>query len=803
LCLLLLFWVALALYVEKKKDSLLEKARAEISARLGGTLRIGHLDISLLRNFPAVSLQLKDVSLRDSAWEGHHHDLLHAGGVYVSCSVLRSLFHARIELSTVSVEHATIYFYTDSTGYSNTYLFKSRSDSNRSDEKRKAAALPDIVFSDVRWVVDMQDRHKLFDLQFQRLNAAIDQDDRTLRFDINTALTTKSFAFNTEKGSFVREKPLSGHFGFTYNTASRIVQIDRARLQVDGYWFIFSGRFFPTVKPDPFFLTIDAEAIPFRKATALLTSSLEEKLDVYDIDKPVAIHAQLDAGAADQHEPQIQVRVNLDHGGVLTPTGRITDASFRASFTNEWVHGRPREDENSGMRFTGFSGQLDGIPLRADTVVITNLKHPQMACDLHSQFGLDALNAVYGSETLQFGKGSCRMDLRYNGPLSENDTAGATVNGHLDIDSAAIVYLPYQFQLTHANGRILFRDQDMVIEHLEARAGNTRFRIKGVAKNLISLIDHNAENVSMDWTLSAAHLALEDFLSLAGRSSAASARRGSNSLFDATASRIDRFLKDGLIHVHLDAADISYANFAGAHAKADLSFQDGEMRLSRMTVDQSAGSLDLKGTLLRRGEGNGNPLTLESHVEGVDLPGLFRSFDNFGLKAITANNLKGRMSADIKMSGLLTNKAQVVQNSLKGTVAFRITDGQLVDFEPMEKIHEKVLKKRDLSEIHFGTLENELDIDSTTVTLHRMEIQSTAITLYAEGTYDLKKGADMSLQIPLNNLKARDGDIPPESRGNDSKGGLSLHLRAKTGEDGKLKISWDPFRKALKKGKKA
>ncbi len=82
-----------------------------------------------------------------------------------------------------------------------------------------------------------------------------------------------------------------------------------------------------------------------------------------------------------------------------------------------------------------------------------------------------------------------------------------------------------------------------------------------------------------------------------------------------------------------------------------------------------------------------------------------------------------------------------------------------------------------------------------------MEIQSTAFTLYAEGTYDLKKGADMSLQIPLSNLKERNALIPPESKGNDSKAGLSLRLRAKTGEDGKLKVSWDPFKKALKKEK--
>jgi hypothetical protein len=60
----------------------------------------------------------------------------------------------------------------------------------------------------------------------------------------------------------------------------------------------------------------------------------------------------------------------------------------------------------------------------------------------------------------------------------------------------------------------------------------------------------------------------------------------------------------------------------------------------------------------------------------------------------------------------------------------------------------------------------------------------------------------MELQIPLSNLKQRKVDAPLESKGNDSKGGLSVHLRAKTGEDGKLKISWDPFRKGLKKGKK-
>ena len=805
MCLLFLLWAALAIYVDRNKDDLLKKAQTKINSRISGTLHVGQVDISLFRHFPSITLRLTDVTLRDSAWSQHHHDLLQAGDVYVSASLFRSLVKRHVELSTIFLENATVYFYTDSTGYSNTSALNEHKADTAPNQPQKAEVdLPSVALSEVRFAVDMQNKNKFFGLDIHHLHADINRDERTLFFDIHTDMKVDSFAFNKDKGSFVKDKPLSGHLSLSYNVASKILQLGQVKLNIDGNEFSFAGRFFPTVKPDPFFLTITTDHILFRQAVSLLTPALREKLGHYDIDKPIAVSVQLDAGAADQTEPQIQVHTSLDKGTVHTPTGDFTDASFqKGSFTNEWVHGRPREDENSGLRFTGFSGSLENVPLHADTVDITNLKYPQLACDLHSAFDLSVLNDVYGSQFLQFRKGNCHMDLRYKGPLSENDTAGATVNGHLDVDSGTIVYLPYHFTLTNARGRLLFRDQDLVIEHLEAHTGNSKVQIKGVAKNLIALLDHNAEDVSMNIQLSAPHLNLEDFAALAGSAAAGGpTRRSTQSVFGATADRIDNFLKDGVIHLNLDATDISWQNFAGAHARADVIFQDDEIRLTRMTVQQSSGDLDMTATLKRR-PGNANPLTLESHLRGVDIPKLFASFDNFGQKAILGRNLRGRVNADVNLGGLLTNKAAIVPNSLKGMVNFSITNGELVDFEPMEKINETVMKKRDLSQIQFAELQNQLDIDSTTVTLHRMEIRSSAFTLYAEGTYDTKTGTDMELQIPLSNLKKRNVDAPLESKGNDSKGGLSVHLRAKTGQDGKLKVSWDPFRKGVKKAKKS
>lgn len=77
-----------------------------------------------------------------------------------------------------------------------------------------------------------------------------------------------------------------------------------------------------------------------------------------------------------------------------------------------------------------------------------------------------------------------------------------------------------------------------------------------------------------------------------------------------------------------------------------------------------------------------------------------------------------------------------------------------------------------------------------------MEIRSNVVVLFVEGIYDTKKGTDMSIQVPLSNLSKAENEII-----NTGKVGMNVRLRAKTGEDGKLNVSWDPFNNASKERK--
>lgn len=810
--LLILAWALLVGTILLKKQDLLEKVSTEIKKRTGGDGSIKDIDISFFSHFPHVSLHLSKVVLHDSLWHIHHHDLLKAESADLRIALLSSLFAGSPRVDKIFLQQGSIYLFTDSTGYSNTSMLQ-QIDSTTTGKKE--TNLPELSLTDMKFVMERQDKKKLFDLDIRKLTGSVEKNKRILFFELNTEIQVNSFSFNTEKGSFIKDQPLSGHLHLQFNTGSRILQFNKQSLQIAGHSFLFSGRFFPEVFPDPFFLTIETQDIPYKLATALLTPALQQKLDQYDIDKPVSVNATLDAGSADDPTPQITVRLNLGKGSVSTPVGRFFDASFNASFTNEWIHGHKREDENSALRFLSFSGTWSAIPLRADTITITDLKHPILTSKLHSKLELTKLNELTGSRSIQFRKGMGELNIIFKGPLSRNDSTSVTINGSLNIDSATVDYVPYRFLLTDCNGRIRFRDQDLLIDRLEGHAGSTKITVKGVAQKLVSLMDKNQGNVSINWILTTPRLNVGDFTSLAGKSLEPTLPRTAGSdinLFGGgPANRLDRLLSDGTIHLQLEAADLLYKNFSGAHAKADLLFSGNEIRLNNMEIEQGSGALTLNGNLHRQettrssgpSERSAIPFTLQSHMEQVDLPGIFAAFSNFGQKALLDKNLKGKLTADVQMTGQLTDKAVLVQNSLKGKVDFSVKGGQLLDFDPMEKLQETLFKKRDLSEIHFSELKNQLDLDTTTLTIHRMEIQSTAFTLFVEGIYDWKTGADMSLQVPLSNLKKdRNPDIPPDNKGTDSKTGISLRLRAKTQEDGKLKISWDPFRKALKKGPK-
>jgi hypothetical protein len=240
---------------------------------------------------------------------------------------------------------------------------------------------------------------------------------------------------------------------------------------------------------------------------------------------------------------------------------------------------------------------------------------------------------------------------------------------------------------------------------------------------------------------------------------------------------------------------VRYKKFKASQVKASLLLAGNKVTMKEVSLQHAGGTATMKGSLTNGA--NTNFIKMESRIAGMEIPKLFRAFDNFGQDAITAANTNGLLTANIGMACELTDKAVIRENTMKGTVDFSVINGELNQFEPVMKITEVAFKKRDFSQIRFAELKNTLEVTGSAFHIHKMEIRANVVVLFVEGIYDSKLGTDMSIQVPVSNLSRAENDVM-ENKG---KAGVNVRLRAKTGADGKLNISWDPLNNASKQRK--
>jgi len=781
--LFILLWVVLWAYVTYNKAGIIKKVKAGISKQVNGKVEIGDLSIDFFHNFPNVAVRLTDVTVRDSLWEQHHHDFLKAGSIYARLQVL-SLLSGNPVASKVIVENAQIYYYTDSTGYSN--LIKAKGNPG----KKEKPDIPEFLFRNTRVIIDHASRHKFHDVELKTMDCRFVNTDSGRLIKINMNALVHRLAFNDAIGNYLKEKNISGDFDVLVNTAKQ-VKLNDVKLKIDDHPFSLSGIFSTGIDSPHFSLSIQTKKIGFKKAIGLLTETTQKAFVAYDVSQPMDISADLHGSLAFGSIPLARVSFRVDNADVQSPAGLFNSCVFNGYFLNENDPSLPRDNSNSMVQLQDFSGKWQKIPLTAKRINVTHLDQPFLDCDLQSVFSLADLDELTGSNSIHFISGTGQMNVAYKGSLVSNDTTALSLDGSIHLSNADVSYVPRNMTLKNMQANIVFKHKDVFIQQLQAQAGATDLNMNGSVKNLIGLIYNSPEKLILDWNISTPYLDLVDFIGFLGKKSTVTTQRVSaRSRVMHVAAKIDNMLQNGTAQLKVQAAKVKYKKFNASNFNTSVSLLNDQILLNSATLNHAGGTITMNGSLLD--EGAANSVSLRSNINNVDIPTILHAFNNFGQDAITESNMKGRLTATVNLTAALTEKAVLKDQTLSSVVNFSVKDAELNDFEPFKKIAVSVFKKRDFSHVRFAELKNKLEVSGTAINVNKMEIHSNVFTMFVEGVYDTKKGTDMAIMIPLSNLKKVDDD---EVLVNKGKAGVNLRLHAKTGDDGKLKISWNPLAK--------
>lgn len=782
-------------YVSLNKHRIITQVTNEIGKKLSGKVSIGNVGISFLKHFPKVSVVLYDIQITDTLFTKHQHPFFQAKQVSLKLGIL-DLVKKQQSITGFRIDDGSFYLYTDTTGYTNRYLFHPGKDSSAQSSGKKRNILTSIVLKNVRITLDDQQKNKLYDVAVNDLDLKLDdRDDSSFMFFAKANMLVHSLAFNKARGSFIKEKTFIGDFELQYAKFQKQLILDSIDVNVGGQALNLSARFDLAGEDPQFSLRLHTKQITYPLGKSFLTPKIDTALSFADVDKPLDVDADI-SGPLKIGDPLVVVNWSIKNAHLVTPFVSFDSASFKGYYTDEVSPGLPRTDPNSKIVITNFSANWQDLPVSSNNMEIVNLVNPLLTCDLHSEFSFAKLDDILGSNALDLRNGNCVADITYKGPIYRNNNTNSFVNGSITLKNGSIWYAPREVEMKNVNGRIIFKNSTVLVEDLQCEVLNNKITMQGRAENLLSLINSEPNKANISWNIYSPSLNFNAFTFLLANRKKVNLNGHSKHKLIKIASKIDEVLDEGSLNIILNTDRLIYKKFLANNVKANVVLLQDQYLLKNVSMEHAGGRIQFNGSVLP--ENNYRKAAINVNLENVDVTRIMESFSEFGQEGITSQNLRGKLSATIAASMKINTKGTAEPKSIESIVDFSLKDGELVNYEPIKKLQNFLFKNRDFDNIRFAELKDKLEIKDGEIKINRMEIQSSVMSLFLEGLYSNKGNTDISIQVPLRNIHKRGLDYNPENIGTEKKGGTSIYVRGRPGPDGKIKFKLDLFHKYKK-----
>lgn len=788
--LIILLFIGIQIYVSGNKAFLLKLVNEKLNESIAGDASIKDIDVNVWRHFPNVDIRIQNIDIRDSIY---NKSLLKIKYASTRLNPFK-LLTGEVNIHNIYLEDGVIYLFTDKAGFSNNYIFK------KNKTKQPSAhpvIIDEIELKNIHFVSQHFQKNKWLGAKINYLHANLDYSDSVTTIQLTEDALVRGLGFNLAKGYFLRGKTVKANWKITFNNQSKELSFDETPVKIGASDFSLKGNFFLADTLNAHFkLIAKSNAVNYKEAASLVSPNIQSKINLVNLTKPLALTATIEGPMAFRTIPIVNIQWVVKDNELVTPVVTLDHCGFTGSFTNERNKAYPRTDDNSEVLLTKLSASWGGISLIANTnTIVTNLVHPILQFDFSSSTTLAALDEKLGLSTLHFVSGGALLNLQYNGPLGVDPAMLQYLSGNLVIKDAQVNYAPRNLTFSKCNGEIIFSQTNLLVRNLQCDLNTNHFKVEVAGNNLNVLAATNLPGkASLVCSVFTPDLNLNDFKSLFASRNTAAARMKTSGGMAKPVVQLDDALQNGTLSMNLKANAVHMSKFTAKNVEAQLGFTNNDINVAKVSLQHADGTLNLQANV-HQVNNSYHEASTKLLLSNMNVQKLFYAFNNFGMKGLTSNNLRGilNMNGNVRLG--IDSKGDVVKNSMLGNLHFSLKKGALINYKPIADIQKTVFKNRNLENVEFAELKDSLELKKDEIYIHRMEIESSALTAFVEGIYSFGDNTNISIQVPLNNLKKRDDDYEVKNKGAKRKGGASVYLRAKSDGNGGVKIGLDLFKK--------
>ena len=783
------------------KKEILAEVNKSINEKIRGKLIIKDISFTIFSHFPSLSLTLVEPSVRDSLYDVHHQELFHADNVFLQLELLK-LITGRVDLHDVTIQNGSIHLLKMKNGYKNFDIVKKdTSQQVESKQSSLTATVNNVILKNVAFSYIDSSKNKWFKFHFNDVVQSLSFKDSVTSSNVRGVVHFEGLAFNPDKGSYLTGKTASVNLFLDYYANQKHLEIRKSKLIMDKFIFFLSGNF--TFRDTSLMhLEIDAPKVTVNEAGTILPNAITTKLSKFAFTQPlqalVVVQGRLYYGG----KPAADVYFKTANNTLVMETKSFTEVSLAGWFLNHIDSTRINDDHNSRVVISKFSGNLGGIPLKS-RMVMTDLLDPRLFMDATVDMSLQDANGLVDSSLIYFGDGSVSVSFKYNGKLIDyldttNHTLKGNVRGRITVKNGQMDYWPRNLQFERINTDMTFDDSLLNIRHLLVDLNKNPLSISGSIAHFIQFIFIPGDILTADLEINVSSLNFDNFNikkteEKPVKKSAAEEKAAKKKISNVITNIIDVTEANIVLH----AGEVKARKFKATDVNGEVTVSDDFVKFNDLNMQTSGGTFSLTGGISDLGKAPFR-MNIGAKINNADISQLFYSFDNFGQKTVTNENVRGKLSTTVNFSAMLKKDYAIMPETMNGKIVLQLKQGALLNFKSFQDISKYVFKNRDFDHIEFALLKDTLSVKGHDITISRMEIESNVLSLFVEGIYSFNVKTDMSIQIPLSNLKKRDENYKPANVGTDVKLGPSIFLRAVNDSDGNVQIKFDPFKMYFK-----
>lgn len=780
------------------KSDILNAVNAELKKNINGDIGIGDIDFSLLEDFPSFSITLKDVYVRGSNYERYHSDFLNAKKLSLDVQIV-SFLQKRIVIRSIKLVDGNVFVFRTKNGYSNLDIFRKNKPDTITSKNPTTVTLKKIWLDNVHAYYQDSLKGKSFGVDFFNVKTNIIQTDSSIQCTLAGSLKFNELTLNAHNGSFLKGKPAHVKLNFEFIPGTQTLAVHSSVLKFKHSDVTLTGAFY-FKNPGRFNLKIQSNALDYNEGSSLLTEIIQSRLEKFNIEKPVTVAATIQGSLEPGLLPLVDIQFQFSDSRVSVPKVKIERTSMAGSFSNHMDSTGERNDKNSILTVRSFNGIIEDVPTRL-TATFKDLRDPYI--NLHSTVSLDlsSINEKVDTTRMKFLDGKFNSKVNYEGKLSEYLNPDKTsftgkLSGSVSLKNGAFDYKPRKQHLKNVQASFRFTKDSLIINSLSFDLNKNPVKINGQILGFVPFFHQPEKKGSIKLLITSPAFDLTALLSknshkkLSGKQRAEK-KKSISEMLDKLYSKVEFDLT-----VKVDA--LSYQNFNGADVRGRLLLNNNSLKAVNMKMKLAGGAVDF--TLnLNDLQKEIKKLSVTGSVDHADISQFFYAFNNFNQTTVNHKNLEGSVNMDVKFTTRINDDYAVLTPTMEGNINLSIKDGKLNNFEPLQKMNNFLFKNRDFDVVQFGELNTFLSLTGPELDIERMEIESSVLRLFLEGRYSFADSTDLSIQLPLSNLKKRDKNYQPKNIGVDTKAGPSIFLHVFKDSDGKTVFAYDPFKRHAKK----